>query len=94
MIATLVTPSGSSSRQSLASRSSDAWTKGQWLQMNMTSVPRGPRQSASVQVRPSGSARLKSGALEPVRAAGVSVLAMLCSQASAAVMDPEEAGAR
>jgi hypothetical protein len=40
-------------------------TKGQWLQMNITSSARAPAKSDSAIILPSGSGSLKFGALVP-----------------------------
>src|SRR5574343_1717166 len=65
MMATQPMPCSASSRQSRIRRSMIALTKGQWLQMNMTSSPLGPRQLARVCRLPSVPGRSKSTAGRP-----------------------------
>ena len=75
MIAIAPTPSRFSASMSRGSLAAIAFTYGQWLQMNMTTSPFGPRAEARVWRLPSTPRRSKAGALEP-SAAGGGVAAM------------------
>ena len=77
MIATLPTPCAASSRVSRTILSSTALTYGQWLQMNMTTVPLAPRTDASVWRRPSVPGRSKGGATAPGIPGGIGSAVMV-----------------
>jgi PAS domain-containing protein len=64
-------PAAWMSRTSVTSRSLSACTYGQWLQMNMTSRPSGPRHWSSVWTLPSMPVSVNGGALEPNLGSGV-----------------------
>ena len=61
MIATLPTPCCASSVMSRVILAATAFTYGQWLQMNITTVPLAPRTEASVWRRPSVPGRSNGG---------------------------------
>src|SRR5438105_5052123 len=76
-MATTPMPSAVKSFASRMRRSRTAFTYGQWLQMNITSRPLGPRLLFKVQVLPSTPGREKAGAGWPKSQTGVSFKAMV-----------------
>ena len=75
--AMLPTPSAASSRMSVTIRSMTAFTYGQWLQMNITTRPFGPRAESGECRSPSVPVSSKGAAFQPIRPGGVVRLTMI-----------------